>query len=69
MAPPKKKPTPKTINQAEAAIRSGLSAELAAKTIGISRRTWFRWMKRGKEGERPYTRFVGAVHQAEAELE
>ncbi len=62
-----KKPTPALIAQACEAIKQGATIELAAGAIGISRRTWYRWMQRGEDGEKPYSRFYSAVRQAEGE--
>ncbi len=61
------RPTPRLIEQAADAIRKGSTAELAARSIGVSRSTWFRWLKRGEEGnELAFRRFHRAVKRAEA---
>lgn len=60
-----KKPTPALIKQACASLKMGATIELAAASIGISRRTWYRWLQRGEEGERAYRRFYTAIQQAE----
>ena len=49
-------------------MSKGASPETAARAIGISRATWFRWMKRGESGdERAYRRFYLAVRRAQSE--
>lgn len=48
-------------------IRLGMTHDLACRYAGVSRRTFYRWMKRGKAGEPEYAEFAAAVDHAEAD--
>jgi hypothetical protein len=47
-------------------IRRGAYDWVAAETAAISRRTFYRWLARGQQGEAPIAAFAAAVHQARA---
>jgi len=59
--------TQQRLEQAAKAIAMGATVALAAKAIGIDRRTWYRWRERGQRGIHPYTDFLAAVDAADAE--
>lgn len=51
-------------------LAGGISPEAVADYVGISRRTYFRWLSRGKSSKRgPYFQFLVAVRQAIARAE
>jgi hypothetical protein len=39
---------------------------VAAEAAGIGRRTYYRWMKRGEQGEEPFADLRAQVHRARA---
>ena len=47
-------------------LREGATRSTAARIVGINRRTFQRWMSRGREGEGVYADFYVGVHQSEA---
>jgi hypothetical protein len=47
-------------------IREGAFEWVAAEAAGISRRTFYYWMKRGERGEEPYAYVETRVRQAQA---
>lgn len=49
-----------------ALIAGGNYVEVAAHAVGISARTYRRWMELGKAGREPYSGFASAVKNAEA---
>ena len=59
--------TQQRLEQAAKAIAMGATVALAAKAIGIDRRTWYRWRERGQRGIHPYTDFLAAVDVADTE--
>ena len=69
------RPTKLTDNTQQAildAIRLGMYQEQAALLAGIHRRTFHRWIERGKTGlpeDEPYRHFCHAVEKARAEVE
>ncbi len=47
----------------------GVDVETACRRSGISRATYFQWVKRGKTGEQPYADFLDATDEALAHVE
>ena len=47
-------------------LREGATRSTAARIVGINRRTFQRWMGRGRDGDDGYVEFYIGVHQAEA---
>ncbi len=50
-------------------IEAGNYPEIAAELAGISLNTYRNWMKRGEDGETPFTAFMQAVKRAAARAE
>jgi transposase len=50
-------------------LKLGAYVETAAAAAGISRDCFYKWMRRGAKGEKPYKAFADAVEQALAESE
>lgn len=53
-------------------LRAGNHVEAAAEAAGISRATFYAWLKRAESkraADRPYREFAAAVEQAQAEAE
>jgi hypothetical protein len=48
------------------AIEGGAFDWVAAEAAGISRRTFYDWMKRGEAGEEPFAELVGVLRRARA---
>jgi transposase len=65
----KSKLTPEVQEKLLRYLRLGCYVETAAACAGISRDTFYDWMKRGGKGEKPYKQFADAVDQAMAESE
>lgn len=62
--------TPEVLEKIVAAIRAGNYAVVAAAFAGISERTYYRWMHRGREEKKGiYWQFCQAVEKAESEAE
>ena len=51
-----------------AAVRVGAPLEVAAQAAGVSRSTFWDWMRKGDEGKKPYAAFSESVRRAEAEV-
>ena len=51
------------------AVRSGASREGAARCARVGRSTLQDWIRRGKEGEAPFSDFLDKIRQAEGEGE
>lgn len=52
------------------AVRAGNYYEVAARAAGVEASTFYKWMKRGREGKgKRYVEFFHAVEQARAEAE
>jgi hypothetical protein len=47
-------------------IRRGAFDWVAAEAAGIDRKTFYRWMKRGEQGEEPFAELKAQVDQARA---
>ena len=45
-------------------VRDGNSPNISAEIVGISRSTYFSWMKRGEEGESPFLEFSDSIKRA-----
>ena len=68
MAGRKTKLTPEVQNKVVAFVRSGSFAWVAAEAAGISKATYYRWMKRGGEATHGiYRDFYEAVREAMAQ--
>ena len=65
----KSKLTPETQDKILKYLRLGTYVETAAAAAGISRDTFYDWLKRGAKGEKPYRAFSDAVDKALAEAE
>jgi len=61
--------TPERTKRISDFIRAGNYAEVACRVGGISEATYYNWLKRGDSGESPYTEFLEAIKEAEAEAE
>jgi hypothetical protein len=64
--------TAKVQRQIVESIRSGSYAETAARSAGVSRRTYQRWLERGESdaaADRPFRAFRAQVRKAEADAE
>ena len=48
-------------------VREGNPAVTSAEILGISRSTYFNWMKKGEEGEAPFLEFSDSIKRAFAE--
>ena len=59
--------TPDTKEDVVKALRAGNSRRDSALYAGISKQTFYSWMKRGREGEPLYAEFLEAVEKAEAQ--
>ena len=58
-----------TVQELLTYIEDGNYPEIAAELAGISLRTLQNWMKRGDDGEEPFTAFMRAVKRASAKAE
>lgn len=65
----KTKLTPEVQEKILRHLRIGAYVETAAAAAGISRDTFYDWLKKGAKGKAPYATFSGAVDQALAESE
>lgn len=65
----KSKLTRETSNRILAVLRAGGYDETAANAAGISRQQFYEWLKRGRNGDRPYDLFLAGVEEARAEGE
>ena len=65
----KSKLTPELQEKILRHLRIGAYVETAAACVGISRDTFYQWMKKGARGQKPYVAFAQAVDQALAESE
>jgi hypothetical protein len=65
----KTKLTPEAQEKILRHLRIGAYVETAAAAAGISRDTFYDWLKRGANGKAPYAEFSAAVDQALAESE
>src|SRR4051794_23946527 len=61
--------TPERQDRITRAIREGAYAEVATRAAGVAPSTYYDWLRRGREGEEPYSVFLEAVEQADAEAE
>ncbi len=50
-------------------VAEGNYIECAAQEAGLSKVTVYNWIKRGEDGEEPFTAFVNALKRAEAQAE
>ncbi len=50
-------------------VKAGNYIEVAARACGISKQTFYEWLKRGGEGEEPFKALADAVHTSAAEAE
>lgn len=66
---PDTKCSPETIKKIADAIAVGNYIEVASAMGGISKRTYHDWKAKGEEGIEPYTDFLAAIIEAEAEAE
>jgi hypothetical protein len=48
------------------AIEEGASDKAAAGLVGIDADTYYRWLKRGAQGEEPFAAFSALAHEAKA---
>lgn len=60
---------PELVQQLLAAIRDGNYRETACRAAGISKQTFYNWLKRAEHGDEAAIRFVDALEKAEAEAE
>ena len=51
------------------AIRAGNYVETAVAYVGISKETYYKWLRRGAKGEAKFKAFADAVMQCQAESE
>ncbi len=51
-----------------AGIRLGAPFEVAARAAGIPKSTFWQWMRKGDDGQKPYAAFTESVRTAEAEV-
>ena len=65
----KSKLTPELQEKVVNLLRRGNYVETAAACVGISRDTFYEWMKKGAKGVKLYGAFAQVVHQALAESE
>jgi transposase len=65
----KTKLTPEVQEKILLHLRVGAYVETAAVCAGISKDTFYDWMKKGARGQKPYVAFAEAVHKAVAESE
>jgi hypothetical protein len=61
--------TPETTAKICAALRLGVSQECAATSAGITERSFYIWLEKGREGLEPYVQFLQEVHAAENDAE
>ena len=59
--------TPKVRDAICEGIRLGMTYKHAAMAAGITERTFYHWVERGKNGDEPYAQFLQALSGAEAE--
>lgn len=57
---------PNTVQQLLAAIAEGNYRETACRLAGISKQTFYNWLKRAEHGDEAATAFVDALEKAEA---
>lgn len=50
-------------------LQAGVDVETACRREGIGARTYYDWLRRGRDGEEPYASFVMATDKAMAEVE
>jgi hypothetical protein len=60
--------TPEITAAVLAAVRVGAPLEVAAQAAGVSRSTFWDWMRKGDDGKTPYAEFSESVRRAEAEV-
>lgn len=65
----KSKLTPQLQEKIVSLISAGNYIRTACVAVGIDEDTYFRWLKRAKKGEKPYTDFAEAIKKAEAAAE
>src|SRR3972149_1199676 len=61
--------TPERIKSSTDLIGIGNYATVAAQAAGISDATYYNWLKRGRDGEKPFLDFLEAIKKAEADRE
>jgi hypothetical protein len=61
--------TPETIKKIADLISVGNYATVAARVAGIADSTYYDWLKRGRNGEYPFSEFSDAIKKAEADSE
>jgi len=60
--------TPEVTAAVLAAVRVGAPLEVAAQAAGVSRSTFWDWMRKGDDGKQPYADFSESVRRTEAEV-
>ncbi|MHA1304883.1 MAG: IS630 transposase-related protein [Candidatus Heimdallarchaeaceae archaeon] len=48
-------------------IKSGNYVETACDAVGIAKKTYYEWLKKGEQGIEPYSNFSNAIKKAKAE--
>jgi transposase len=62
----KTKLTKEMIDKIATFIANGNYVETACKALGIGQSTYYEWMKKGREGKKPYAELAETVKKAEA---
>lgn len=61
--------TPEVIEKISNLIKVGNYPAVAARGAGVSERTFYLWLKKGREGKAPYSHLVQAIEEANTSLE
>jgi len=61
--------TPQMIEKAREMRAKGLSDQAIYTTLGICKDTFYKWIKKGEAGRKPYVDFADALKRGEARLE
>lgn len=67
--PRKTKLTKELQDRITSVIAAGNYLEVAYRLAGVSHETFYRWLRLGEQGRRPYSEFYEAVKKAEAAAE
>jgi len=66
----KRKLTPAMTAKLVKALKSGITASAACSIVGIANKTYYEWLKKGREGNGDiYEKFLIAIEKANAEAE
>ena len=69
MARPARIITDELILQVATLVRVGVPKEIAARAIGVTRDTLYKWAEKGRGGDKRYTKFAEAIDKADAECD